>query len=171
MKLNNQAMKGRFEELSAWTEKQREERLFFETQSKEAKERLTALSLENEKLKQDLGKLKGKTERSFEVSRLTTCDFILFIFVVQSYLTRLLDRSWRCETACLPGHLGKHPVTRSWKIRKTHWTLGPDVTSSQVYIMSVITDWIQNMFLFKDGSCCSTNKCKQCKGDYHHWDL
>uniref|UniRef100_A0A8D1F8A7 Optineurin n=1 Tax=Sus scrofa TaxID=9823 RepID=A0A8D1F8A7_PIG len=66
MKLNNQAMKGRFEELSAWTEKQKEERLFFETQSKEAKERLMALSLENEKLKQELGKLKGKTERSFE---------------------------------------------------------------------------------------------------------
>nr|XP_030688334.1 optineurin isoform X3 [Globicephala melas] len=69
MKLNNQAMKGRFEELSAWTEKQKEERLFFETQSKEAKERLTALSLENEKLKQDLGKLKGKTERSFGVPK------------------------------------------------------------------------------------------------------
>ncbi|XP_060017835.1 optineurin isoform X1 [Lagenorhynchus albirostris] len=69
MKLNNQAMKGRFEELSAWTEKQKEERLFFETQSREAKERLTALSLENEKLKQDLGKLKGKTERSFEVPK------------------------------------------------------------------------------------------------------
>uniref|UniRef100_A0A8C3YBY3 Optineurin n=1 Tax=Catagonus wagneri TaxID=51154 RepID=A0A8C3YBY3_9CETA len=66
MKLNNQAMKGRFEELSAWTEKQKEERLFFETQSKEAKERLTALSLENEKLKQELGKLKGKTDGSFK---------------------------------------------------------------------------------------------------------
>ncbi|XP_036699209.1 optineurin isoform X4 [Balaenoptera musculus] len=69
MKLNNQAMKGRFEELSAWTEKQKEERLFFETQRKEAKERLTALSLENEKLKQEVGKLKGKTERSFEVPK------------------------------------------------------------------------------------------------------
>ncbi|XP_059766676.1 optineurin isoform X1 [Balaenoptera ricei] len=69
MKLNNQAMKGRFEELSAWTEKQKEERLFFETQHKEAKERLTALSLENEKLKQEVGKLKGKTERSFEVPK------------------------------------------------------------------------------------------------------
>ncbi|XP_055284571.1 optineurin isoform X2 [Moschus berezovskii] len=66
MKLNNQAMKGRFEELSAWTEKQKEERLYFETQSKEARERLTALSLENEKLKQELGKLTGKTERAFE---------------------------------------------------------------------------------------------------------
>ncbi|XP_011357913.1 optineurin isoform X1 [Pteropus vampyrus] len=66
MKLNNQAMKGRFEELSAWTEKQKEERLFFEIQSKEAKERLMALSHENEKLKEELGKLKGKTERSFE---------------------------------------------------------------------------------------------------------
>ncbi|KAM5144167.1 optineurin [Callospermophilus lateralis] len=68
MKLNNQAMKGRFEELSAWTEKQKEERQFFEIQSKEAKERLMALSHENEKLKEELGKLKGKSERSFEDS-------------------------------------------------------------------------------------------------------
>lgn len=66
MKLNNQAMKGRFQELSAWTEKQKEERLFFEIQSREAKERLMALSHENEKLKEELGKLKGKTESSFE---------------------------------------------------------------------------------------------------------
>lgn len=66
MKLNNQAMKGRFQELSAWTEKQKEERHFFEIQSKEAKERLVALSQENEKLKEELGKLKGKAERSLE---------------------------------------------------------------------------------------------------------
>ncbi|XP_036308493.1 optineurin isoform X1 [Pipistrellus kuhlii] len=68
MKLNNQAMKGRFQELSAWTEKQKEERHFFEIQSKEAKERLMALSQENEKLKEELGKLKGKAERSLEDS-------------------------------------------------------------------------------------------------------
>lgn len=91
MKLNNQAMKGRFQELSAWTEKQKEERLFFETQRKEAKERLMALSHENEKLKEELGKLKRKTERSFEVSRLISCDFILLIFVVESHLSRFLD--------------------------------------------------------------------------------
>ncbi|XP_062937047.1 optineurin-like [Cynocephalus volans] len=66
MKLNNQAMKGRFEELSAWTEKQKEERQLFEIQSKEAKERLMALSHENEKLKEELAKLRGKSERSFE---------------------------------------------------------------------------------------------------------
>ncbi|XP_054449605.1 optineurin isoform X2 [Pteronotus mesoamericanus] len=66
MKLNNQAMKGRFQELSAWTEKQKEERLFFETQSKEAKERLMALTHENEKLKEALGKLREKTERSLK---------------------------------------------------------------------------------------------------------
>nr|XP_019575576.1 PREDICTED: optineurin-like [Rhinolophus sinicus] len=66
MKLNNQAMKGRFEELSAWTEKQKEERPLFEIQSKEAKERLMALSHENEKLKEEFGKLKGKTEMSFQ---------------------------------------------------------------------------------------------------------
>lgn len=66
MKLNNQAMKGRFEELSAWTEKQKEERQLFEMQSKEAKERLKALSHENERLKEELGKLKEKSERPFE---------------------------------------------------------------------------------------------------------
>ncbi|CAH7295974.1 optineurin [Phodopus roborovskii] len=68
MKLNNQAMKGRYEELSAWTEKQKEERQLFETQSKEAKERLIALSHENEKLKVELGKLREKSERPFEDS-------------------------------------------------------------------------------------------------------
>lgn len=61
MKLNNQAMKGRFEELSAWTEKQKEERLFFETQNREAKEHLVALSRENEQLKEEIRKLKGRT--------------------------------------------------------------------------------------------------------------
>nr|BAB84696.2 FIP-2 like protein [Rattus norvegicus] len=66
MKLNNQAMKGRFEELSAWTERQKEERQLFEIQSKEAKERLKALSHENERLKEELGKLKEKSERPFE---------------------------------------------------------------------------------------------------------
>ncbi|XP_012586863.1 PREDICTED: optineurin isoform X2 [Condylura cristata] len=72
MKLNNQAMKGRFEELSAWTEKQKEERLFFETQSKEAKERLMTLNHENEKLKEQLGRLKGKT--SFEDPKVTKTE-------------------------------------------------------------------------------------------------
>lgn len=66
IKLNNQVMKGRFEELSAWTEKQKEERHLFETQSKEAKEHLMALSQENEKLKEELGKLREKSERPFE---------------------------------------------------------------------------------------------------------
>ncbi|XP_029403549.1 optineurin isoform X2 [Mus pahari] len=66
MKLNNQAMKGRFEELSAWTEKQKEERLLFEMQSKEAKERLKALSDENERLKEELAKFKEKSEKPFE---------------------------------------------------------------------------------------------------------
>lgn len=93
MKLNNQAMKGRFQELSAWTEKQKEERHFFEIQSKEAKERLMALSQENEKLKEELRKLKGKAEKSLEVSRQIGCDFILLIFVAESHLSRLLDQT------------------------------------------------------------------------------
>lgn len=89
MKLNNQAMKGRFEELSAWTEKQKEERLFFETQSKEAKERLTALNQENEKLKEELRKLNGKTERSLEDSRVTKTETEQELEQLKSQLTRL----------------------------------------------------------------------------------
>lgn len=59
-------MKGRFEELSAWTEKQKEERLLFEMQSKEVKERLKALTHENERLKEELGKFKEKSEKPLE---------------------------------------------------------------------------------------------------------
>ncbi|XP_039769815.1 optineurin isoform X2 [Ornithorhynchus anatinus] len=66
MKLNNQAMKGRFEELSAWREKQKEERQFFESKFKEAKERLLALSNEKEKLKQELDDVKGEKKRFME---------------------------------------------------------------------------------------------------------
>jgi hypothetical protein len=77
-------MKGIFEEISAWTEKQKEERQLFEIQSKEAKERLTALTRENEKLKEELGKLKGKLERSFAVSKLSNSDLIFLIFAIES---------------------------------------------------------------------------------------
>ncbi|XP_044533399.1 optineurin isoform X2 [Gracilinanus agilis] len=66
MKLNNQTMKGRFEELSAWTEKQKEERQCFELKFKEVKENLLSLSNENEKLRAEIENLKGKKGRSFE---------------------------------------------------------------------------------------------------------
>ncbi|XP_037366512.1 optineurin [Talpa occidentalis] len=89
MKLNNQAMKGRFEELSAWTEKQKEERLFFETQSKEAKERLMTLNHENEKLKEELGKLKGKAERSFEDSKVTKTETEQAVEQLKTQVARL----------------------------------------------------------------------------------
>ncbi|XP_074124733.1 optineurin isoform X4 [Sminthopsis crassicaudata] len=66
MKLNNQTMKGRFEELSAWTEKQKEERQCFELKFKEVKESLLSLSNENENLKAEIENLKVKKERSFK---------------------------------------------------------------------------------------------------------
>ncbi|XP_068962766.1 optineurin-like isoform X1 [Petaurus breviceps papuanus] len=66
MKLNNQTMKGRFEELSAWTEKQKEERQCFELKFKEVKENLLSLSNENENLRAEIENLKGKQERPFE---------------------------------------------------------------------------------------------------------
>ncbi|NXP54047.1 OPTN protein, partial [Heliornis fulica] len=62
MKLHNQAMKDRYEELSIWREKQKEEREFYELKFKEAKECLLAKCIENEQLQQQLQSLKEKEE-------------------------------------------------------------------------------------------------------------
>ncbi|XP_063998704.1 optineurin isoform X1 [Pogoniulus pusillus] len=62
MKLHNQAMKDRYEELSIWREKQKEEREFYESKFKEAKQCLLAKCIENEQLQQQLQSLKGKEE-------------------------------------------------------------------------------------------------------------
>ncbi|XP_074725888.1 optineurin isoform X3 [Strix uralensis] len=62
MKLHNQAMKDRYEELSIWREKQKEEREFYELKFKEAKECLLAKCIENEQLQQQLQSLKESKE-------------------------------------------------------------------------------------------------------------
>ncbi|NXC16758.1 OPTN protein, partial [Corythaeola cristata] len=62
MKLHNQAMKDRYEELSIWREKQKEEREFYELKFKEAKQCLLAKCIENEQLQQQLQSLKGREE-------------------------------------------------------------------------------------------------------------
>ncbi|XP_027757242.1 optineurin isoform X2 [Empidonax traillii] len=62
MKLHNQAMKDRYEELSIWREKQKEEREFYESKFKEAKQCLQAKCAENEQLQQQLQSLKGREE-------------------------------------------------------------------------------------------------------------
>ncbi|NXI62551.1 OPTN protein, partial [Anseranas semipalmata] len=62
MKLHNQAMKDRYEELSVWREKQKEEREFYETKFKEAKQCLLAKCIENEQLQQQLQSLKEREE-------------------------------------------------------------------------------------------------------------
>ncbi|KFQ99118.1 Optineurin [Nipponia nippon] len=62
MKLHNQAMKDRYEELSVWREKQKEEREFYELKFKEAKQCLLAKCIENEQLQQQLQSLKEREE-------------------------------------------------------------------------------------------------------------
>ncbi|KAM9173977.1 optineurin isoform 2-T2 [Pangshura tecta] len=62
MKIHNQAMKDRYEELSVWREKQKEEREFYESKFKEAKHYLQAKCLENEELQKQLQSLKEKEE-------------------------------------------------------------------------------------------------------------
>ncbi|XP_068024352.1 optineurin isoform X2 [Melanerpes formicivorus] len=62
MKLHNQAMKDRYEELSIWREKQKEEREFYESKFKEAKQCLLAKCIENEQLQQQLQSLKEREE-------------------------------------------------------------------------------------------------------------
>ncbi|XP_062437049.1 optineurin isoform X2 [Rhea pennata] len=62
MKLHNQAMKDRYEELSIWREKQKEEREFYESKFKEAKQCLVAKCIENEELQKQLQSLKEREE-------------------------------------------------------------------------------------------------------------
>ncbi|NXE86294.1 OPTN protein, partial [Menura novaehollandiae] len=62
MKLHNQAMKDRYEELSTWREKQKEEREFYELKFKEAKQCLQAKCIENEQLQQQLQSLRERAE-------------------------------------------------------------------------------------------------------------
>ena len=91
-------MKGRFEELSAWTETQKEERLLFEMQSKEVKERLKALTHENERLKEELGKFKEKSEKPLEVSTRST------VGLFPDYIQLLCNKPFCGDT-----HLSTHP--------------------------------------------------------------
>ncbi|XP_028810703.1 optineurin isoform X2 [Denticeps clupeoides] len=55
LKQTNTSMKERFEGLSAWKEKQKEERDFLEGRLEEAKQRMSILSTENESLKKRFG--------------------------------------------------------------------------------------------------------------------
>uniref|UniRef100_A0A8C3J3I5 Optineurin n=1 Tax=Calidris pygmaea TaxID=425635 RepID=A0A8C3J3I5_9CHAR len=64
MKVHNQAMKDRYEELSVWREKQKEEREFYELKFKEAKQCLLVKCIENEQLQQQLQRLKEREEGS-----------------------------------------------------------------------------------------------------------
>ncbi|NXT02981.1 OPTN protein, partial [Jacana jacana] len=62
MKVHNQAMKDRYEELSVWREKQKEQREFYELKFKEAKQCLLVKCIENEELQQQLQRLKEREE-------------------------------------------------------------------------------------------------------------
>ncbi|XP_061875947.1 optineurin isoform X2 [Colius striatus] len=66
MRLHNQAMKDRYEELYLWREKQKEGREFYEVKFKEAKECLLAKCLENEQLQQQLRSLKEREGAGME---------------------------------------------------------------------------------------------------------
>lgn len=69
MRQRNQAMKDRFEELSVWREKLREEREFYETKFKEARHCLAAKCDENDTLKKQLQTLEGRKEGATNVSK------------------------------------------------------------------------------------------------------
>ncbi|XP_033018478.1 optineurin [Lacerta agilis] len=64
MRQRNQAMKDRFEELSTWREKLKEEREFYETKFKEARQCLATKCVENEALKKQLQALEEREEGS-----------------------------------------------------------------------------------------------------------
>ena len=60
LRQTNLTMKERFEGLTAWREKQREERDFLESRLEEARGRMETLTLQNQELSRRLGE-EGKT--------------------------------------------------------------------------------------------------------------
>lgn len=66
------SMKERFEGLSAWKEKQREERGFLEKRLEEAKQRVQALDRENELLKKHVQEMEKQHTGAEEVRALIT---------------------------------------------------------------------------------------------------
>ncbi|XP_054844426.1 optineurin isoform X2 [Eublepharis macularius] len=63
MRQRNQAMKDRFEELSVWREKLKEEQGFYKSRFKEARQCLAAKCVENDLLKKQLQTIEEKEER------------------------------------------------------------------------------------------------------------
>lgn len=58
LRQTNLTMKERFEGLSVWREKQREERSFLESRLEDARVRMEALLLQNQELSQRMGEVK-----------------------------------------------------------------------------------------------------------------
>ncbi|MBN3283433.1 OPTN protein, partial [Polyodon spathula] len=71
LKHNNTSMKGRFEDIASWKEKQEEERDFLEDKLQEAKECVTALTIHNEEQRKKIQMFEGnRPETSQEVEQL-----------------------------------------------------------------------------------------------------
>lgn len=85
LKQTNLTMKERFEGLSTWKEKQKEEREFLEKRLQEAKARLSAADAENETLKkrvQELEKSGAEVRRVIPFLKVYGFDFVLITFFI-----------------------------------------------------------------------------------------
>lgn len=73
MRQRNQAMKERFQELSLWSEKQKEEREFYASRFKEARQSLADKCIENETLRKQNQALEEKNGGITNVNKLNLC--------------------------------------------------------------------------------------------------
>ena len=77
--MTNLSMKERFEDLSTWKEKQREERDFLEGKLDEARRRIEALTLDDQEPRSRRGEQEGGAEGRGQVSSLSLSVLDSFI--------------------------------------------------------------------------------------------
>ncbi|XP_025889084.1 optineurin isoform X2 [Nothoprocta perdicaria] len=154
MKLHNQAMKERYEELSIWREKQKEEREFYESKFKEAKQCLLAKCMENEQLQKELQSLKEREEGAemegctapekegrllkSQVLRLQAekADLLAIISELQVKLNNAAEDSF-VEIAMLEGEINR--------TAKENQDNSGETTSNPAIYMSKLTDEGKNL--------------------------
>ncbi|XP_025889083.1 optineurin isoform X1 [Nothoprocta perdicaria] len=155
MKLHNQAMKERYEELSIWREKQKEEREFYESKFKEAKQCLLAKCMENEQLQKELQSLKEREEGAemegctapekegrllkSQVLRLQAekADLLAIISELQVKLNNAAEDSF-VEIAMLEGEINR-------TAKENQDNSGETTSNPAIYIRSKLTDEGKNL--------------------------
>ncbi|XP_041110715.1 optineurin-like isoform X2 [Polyodon spathula] len=99
LKHNNTSMKGRFEDIASWKEKQEEERDFLEDKLQEAKECVTALTIHNEEQRKKIQMFEGNRPETSQGS----VDHSQEVEQLKAMITRL--QAEKCDLVAMNSEL------------------------------------------------------------------